>query len=84
MVATLISDHWPELVRIIIPANVYAPWSTTYGVDLFTNDVILDFDSALRWNMFRIDIQIEFTKGIFFLEVVFPSTKAHFDLTHPS
>ena len=34
--------------------------------------------------MFRIDIQIEFTKGIFFLEVVFPSTKAHFDLTHPS
>ena len=54
------------------------------SVDLFTNDVILDFDSALRWNMFRIDIQIEFTKGIFFLEVVFPSTKAHFDLTHPS
>ena len=53
-------------------------------LDLFTNDVILDFDSALRWNMFRIDIQIEFTKGIFFLEVVFPSTKAHFDLTHPS
>ena len=52
--------------------------------DLFTNDVILDFDSALRWNMFRIDIEIEFTKGIFFLEVVFPSTKAHFDLTHPS
>ena len=54
------------------------------SIDLFTNDVILDFDSALRWNMFRIDIQIEFTKGIFFLEVVFPSTKAHFDLTHPS
>ena len=30
------------------------------------------------------DIEIELTKGIFFLEVVFPSTKAHFDLTHPS
>ena len=29
------------------------------------------------------DIQIEFTKGIFFLEVVFPSTKAHFDLNSP-
>ena len=55
-----------------------------WTLDLFTNDIILDFDSALRWNMFRIDIQIEFTKGIFFLEVVFPSTKAHFDLTHPS
>ena len=55
-----------------------------YTLDLFTNDVILDFDSALRWNMFRIDIQIEFTKGIFFLEVVFPSTGAHFGLTRPS
>ena len=65
--------------------SVLAPVDTyRWTLDLFTNDVILDFDSALRWNMFRIDIQIEFTKGIFFLEVVFPSTKAHFDLTHPS
>ena len=53
-------------------------------VDLFTNDVILAFDDALRWNKCRMDIEIELTKGIFFLEVVFPSTKAHFDLTHPS
>ena len=51
--------------------------------DLFTNDVILAFDGALRWNKSRMDIQIEFTKGIFFLEVVFPSTKAHFDLNSP-
>ena len=29
------------------------------------------------------DIEIELTKGIFFLEVVFPSTKAHFDLNSP-
>ena len=55
----------------------------TWILDLFTNDVILAFDDALRWNMFRIDIEIELTKGIFFLEVVFPSTKAHFDLNLP-
>ena len=52
-------------------------------LDLFTNDVILAFDDALRWNKFRMDIEIELTKGIFFLEVVFPSTKAHFDLNSP-
>ena len=56
----------------------------TCVLDLFTNDVILAFDDALRWNKCRMDIEIELTKGIFFLEVVFPSTKAHFDLTHPS
>ena len=56
---------------------------TKYILDLFTNDVILAFDGALRWNKSRIDIQIELTKGIFFLEVVFPSTKAHFDLNSP-
>ena len=58
--------------------------SVQCALDLFTNDVILAFDDALRWNKCRMDIEIELTKGIFFLEVVFPSTKAHFDLTHPS
>ena len=53
------------------------------SIDLFTNDVILAFDDALRWNKCRMDIEIELTKGIFFLEVVFPSTKAHFDLNSP-
>ena len=52
-------------------------------LDLFTNDVILAFDDALRWNKCRMDIEIELTKDIFFLEVVFPSTKAHFDLNSP-
>ena len=58
-------------------------FSKEYTVDLFTNDVILAFDDALRWNKCRMDIEIELTKGIFFLEVVFPSTKAHFDLNSP-
>ena len=61
-------------------------WSenkTGCAIDLFTNDVILAFDDALRWNKCRMDIEIELTKGIFFLEVVFPSTKAHFDLNSP-
>ena len=55
----------------------------TCALDLFTNDVIFAFDDALRWNKCRMDIEIELTKGIFFLEVVFPSTKAHFDLNSP-